>query len=615
MEWLSPVDPQQSYEKIIRTRAQGSGAWFTDSKRFTNWRHSNTASVFWLNGITGAGKTTLMTTTVENLARLNDGRTRVAYFYCSFADSESLDVVNILGSILAQLCEPDDETCERLVSLFDDRSGNRTGKSIRLTVSHLVNLIIDQVQYLERVYILVDAVNECGDCHEVLKSLETIAISSSMKSSLHLFISSINEKGIESSFHKMPNITTETLNPRDIWNDIHLYVEDSLETNLRLRQHDPELKAKIRLALTGGAQGMFRYVYCQLVLLSRLRTPGAVAEALKSLPPTLDQTYERLLARIEGEEDRRLAREILEMLAFSFRPLKLREVCEMLQITPGLAILDESKRLTDPGDVLGICGAFLNYQKDTDVVALAHHSVKTYLVSNLPEGSKYFQLSEAEAHRNLATKCLAYLSLDVFSSGPCNLADKLGHRLQRHPLFQYAGQYWALHTQELEAHGKRELGEDLWKLLKPFLFSADHGRGNFLAWVQLLIPTSKNISGTGPLYYAASFGLTTVVRYLLKGGADIEARGGRASASPLNIASFRGHAAVVELLLEYGADPYSVDEEVGWNAIEWAHAKNHWDVVLSLEKWNSTSEHYGPERAGNAKENLTMLPDKGNTSS
>lgn len=173
---------------------------------------------------------------------------------------------------------------------------------------------------------------------------------------------------------------------------------------------------------------MFRYVFYQLDLLSRLRTSGTVMAALNSIPPMLNQTYERLLFCIGGEEDRRLAREILEMLAFSFRPLKLREICEMLQLRPGLSTLDESKRLTDPGDVLGICGSYLRYQKENDTVTLAHHSVKTYLTSELPERVNYFRLSELDAHRNLATKCLAYLSLDAFSSGPCNSLQKFGER-------------------------------------------------------------------------------------------------------------------------------------------------------------------------------------------
>lgn len=64
----------------------------------------------------------------------------------------------------------------------------------------------------------------------------------------------------------MPNTATETLRPQELWNDVHLYVEANLETHPRLRQYNPELKSKIKLALTGSAQGMFRYVYCHLRL-------------------------------------------------------------------------------------------------------------------------------------------------------------------------------------------------------------------------------------------------------------------------------------------------------------------------------------------------------------
>ena len=121
----------------------------------------------------------------------------------------------------------------------------------------------------------------------------------------------------------------------------------------------------------------FRWVQCQLDQLLKLRTPGAVRNALSSLPPTLDQTYERLLSKLDATEERLLARSILELLAFAFRPLDLAEIWEALQITPGLPRLDESKRLPDPNDIFDICGSLLAFDSMTGRVALAHHSVKS----------------------------------------------------------------------------------------------------------------------------------------------------------------------------------------------------------------------------------------------
>lgn len=313
---------------------------------------------------------------------------------------------------------------------------------------------------------------------------------------------------------------------------------------------------------------------CQLDILSRLRTPGAIRKALSNLPPTLDKTYEGLLERIDGDEDRKLARDILEMICFSFRPLTLTEVCELLQVTPGLRKLDKSKCLADPKDILSICGSLLNYQQHTGHVTLAHHSVQTYLLSDLQGETAYFHLSEEEAHRSLATKCLTYLSFDDFSAGPRRVTRRWQH-YQRFPVLEYAALRWAPHAQNV-----KELGDTLWTVLKGFLFSQDAGRGNFLAWVQLLIPSAsiESIIRTPPLYYAASFGLTAVVRYLIEAGADLEVHAGRCGATPLNIASFRGHYDVVKLLLEHGADPNAVDDNPGWSAIQWAVYNRHTQI-------------------------------------
>lgn len=282
-----------------------------------------------------------------------------------------------------------------------------------------------------------------------------------------------------------------------------------------------------------------------------------------------------------------MTREILELLAFSTRPLSLAEICEYLQITPGLPTLDESKRLTNPKDVFSICGSLLQFSHGQ--ILLAHHSVKSYLVSDIKGEAAYCRLDASEAHRNIARKCIAYLSLEEFDSGPCADGDEVHNRYRRYPLLGYASRNWALHAQNLQ-----DLGEPLWANLKSFLFSSDFGRGNFLAWVQLLIPSSKNISQTPPLYYAASFGLITVVKYILEAGADVEMHGGRCGATPINIASFRGCKDVVKLLLEYGADPYANDEgEIGQNAIEWA--LHNYDLpVLEILRGLDTDE-IGPE--------------------
>ena len=312
---------------------------------------------------------------------------------------------------------------------------------------------------------------------------------------------------------------------------------------------------------------------------------------MTSLPPTLDKTYEELLGRIDGEEDRELTKQILEVLAFTLRPLTLSVVCEILQITPGLLRLDESKCLTQPTDILSICGSLLNHDKQSDIITLAHHSVKNYLISDLRNNVAYFQLEEQEGHRSLALYCLTYLLFEEFS---VDLAEPTYPPADLHPkshFLSYAVQNWALHVKEAEPPG-----EPLWNAMKSFLLSGEAGRQNFQNWVRLLIPGSKYAKNTPPLYYAASFGLTAVVQYLLDMGADLEVHGGRAGATPINIAAFRGNLDTVKLLFERGADPLAKDYD-GLNALEWARYRHNIGVVRFFEqkgyKESGTGRRYG----------------------
>ena len=311
------------------------------------------------------------------------------------------------------------------------------------------------------------------------------------------------------------------------------------------------------------------------------------------MPPTLEKTYEELLGRIDEEEDRALTKQILEVLAFTLRPLTLSDVCEILQITPGMPRLDESKCLMQPTDILSICGSLLNHDKESDIITLAHHSVQSYLVSDLRENVAYFQLNEQEGHRSLALYCLTYLLFDAFS---VDLADPTFSTASLYPksnLLNYAVQNWALHVKEAGPPG-----EPLWDAMKSFLLSGEAGRHNFQNWVRLLILGSEYAKDTPPLYYAASFGLTTVVEYLLDMGANLEVHGGRAGATPINIAAFRGNLDTVKLLFERGADPLAQDSQ-GVNALEWAEYRYNMGVVDFFEQKGYRRGQHAGRRYGN----------------
>ena len=325
----------------------------------------------------------------------------------------------------------------------------------------------------------------------------------------------------------------------------------------------------------------FRWVQCQLDRLGKLRTPGAIIEALKMLPNTLNKTYEEHLLRIDSDEDKSLARDILTLLSISLKPLTLKEICEALQITLQMPHRDNSRQLPNHTDILSICGSLLSYDHSHKTVALAHHSVQAYLTSDHLEGPvAYYRVDKIAAHGQWATKCLTYLMYDEFSSGPCSDFEQ---RCTDYPFLLYATHNWALHMQNLGDH----LDSSLLALLTPFLgLRMRHQQScpNFVAWLQALLPGATYAWDTPPLYYAASFGLLPIVKVLLDNGADGEARGGRCGSSVLGIAIFRGHHVVVRMLLDYGVNPWKVVEN-NHNAFEWVAWLGNPATMEVLRTW------------------------------
>lgn len=189
---------------------------------------------------------------MDEILSMEGAKDCTAYFYCSFTDNESLDVTNILGSILAQLGGSTD-MYEKIKFKYDQESAKSFGKPQRMDADQIVPLIIERIRDRGHAFIFLDGVNECGDPEKVLTPLTTIANSCR---NVYMFISSINEKGIEDFLQQMPQLIIDTLHPWDIRNDIHMLVQANLETHPRLRQHTPRLKNEITLALTHGAQGM-----------------------------------------------------------------------------------------------------------------------------------------------------------------------------------------------------------------------------------------------------------------------------------------------------------------------------------------------------------------------
>jgi hypothetical protein len=179
-------------------------------------------------------------------------------------------------------------------------------------------------------------------------------------------------------------------------------------------------------------------------------------KTLSNLPRTLEDTYQRILCSIDEEyvDD---ALKILQWLTFSARPMSLDEIAEVVAIDLTKdPKFDDARRLRRPQDVVSICSSLVIVSSEqiqaydkywnpkepvlTDMIALAHLSVKDYLTSTriVSTSAAPFQISERSAHRCVAEMCLSYLAENGPKINDVSLVD--------YPLSRYAAKFWTQHA-------------------------------------------------------------------------------------------------------------------------------------------------------------------------
>ncbi len=363
----------------------------------------------------------------------------------------------------------------------------------------------------------------------------------------------------------------------------------------------------------------FRWVACQLDSFKDCRNTTSLRKALKSLPKTLDKTYEGILCGID-EEYRDYAKRVLYWLTYSARTLRLVEVAEIVAMDAReQPRFNAENRFFDSEEILKICPSLISVFTDhnwTSVgwadwpcVKLAHFSVKEYLISvDIRKGpANMYAISDELANTSIVESCLALLlhfdkpdSLtaeleeggapssrsreDDFSSEKGARKEPLYLRFERKfPLAQYAAKNWVKH-----AHNASWDRDSIGGLVSELFIKRD----SLENWIRLReeegpwdTPNlSKPSNAIGPsIYYASEAGFDQLLEQLIETGADVNARGGTYG-NALQVASYEGHQEVIHLLLDEGADVNAPGGIYG-NALQAASCNGHQEVIhLLLDK-------------------------------
>ncbi|KAJ3454451.1 hypothetical protein MRS44_018345 [Fusarium solani] len=554
VKWLAPVNSAEELSRACKDRVSGTCQWIWDTN-LTAWEDSSAPSaqpLFWITGKSGSGKTTLFSSIIDEL-QLRCGTDKATHkgvgFHCCSLDVAASQLTNnVFGSIFAQMATAHPDVVEYFQPMM--KAGTKLIPQNNMTVNQIQEAMQFLLAKFDRFYLMIDALNETPYDDEIIETLISLC---EKHANLRVLVTSTREPFRDSGLIFLRKMSEKAVNL-----DIETYVQQRLLTEGRFKWLDPISQSEVSHRIGTSSDGVFRWAKLCMDQLSRYRTVRDMKAALRDIPTTLNETYAAMLSRIPAD-DREIAREALTWLCFSLRPLRLRELAEVVVLRENDRFLDNDARLGDPVVLLEICQGLIH--SSDDELTLAHDSIRTFLLSDWIRKSKpvaEFAVDPASAHRKIMRKCLTYLSLDEFTSGPVSTRHQLDARFVDYPLLRYASQLWPIHSERFDLQS-----EDENDILAFFKTKGNSNSGTFGAWVQFLLEMLDldAIHRTEPLYYAASYNMVPILKILLRpeNDVDVNKRGGRYSSTPLFVAVWRGNLEAAKLLYKAGADPHLVD--------------------------------------------------------
>ncbi|KAH7926877.1 hypothetical protein BV22DRAFT_318170 [Leucogyrophana mollusca] len=574
LSWLQPISCSDKHSTSARQRQAKTCTWMFDIAGFKVWRMSKRAFL-WLHGKPGSGKTILASAVIDELQADPHDAHALAYFYCDFRDARTTNGPVVLRSILTQLLRSaKGDWINKFPELVQRKS---QGLGFPIDPDALCSLTLRASRLVDSPVVIIDALDECKDIEDLLPHLVRLV----EEGDIRLFVTSRKEQAIVDSFRGQPCLSLNDTG-EFVQEDMRTHIRKELSTRPKLSRLSPDLKEDISSILLAKADGMFRWVQCQLDAILACRTVKGIRDALGNLPRGLYETYDRILLGIEEKEseDSRIAQQSLVWLVGAVTPLTLSQLAEALKIEYDSPYLNDELGVINPSDILDVCGSLVDYNTATDIVVLSHYSVQEYLTLEhiriqalLP-----YRISLPNAHVQLAILSITYIlceDLYTVAADDGGLQDDgddddddddddaipthlntMGPAVRRHPMLLYA-----VH------HGLEHLGyinqedENVFRCLEALQVKVFKDRGKSL---DKILPSAAWYSVRrrwldeghhSPLWIPLCFGTPWMVNRVLRQNPDLlETEIGGDWGTPLVIAIWANRTDIADFLLDKGTD-------------------------------------------------------------
>lgn len=534
--WLSPIDSGLQQSNYITQREHGTAEWFLNSTEFQSWLETDNQTLF-CPGLPGAGKTIQTSVVVNDLYNRfqNDPTVGIAYFYLNYRRHKDQKIEELLACLLRQLATCHNSLPHSVLALYHRHQRWWTRPSLPELVAALKVI----VRTYSRTFVIIDALDECQDSDRSRTNLLTELFLLQKARGINLLATSRSIPEITEWFNGCPSLGI-CPSQDDIWH----YLDRNMSLLPNFVKGNVDLQAEIKTSIAGAIEGVFVLAKLYMDSLVGARSPEALRKALKGLRKisqrprnqfsVLYDAYEKAMQRIQMQQGDlpRDATIILSWIVKATRQLTVAELQHALAVEAGTEELNEANVPTAE-HLVQACAPLVTIDKKGGFTQLIHYTAQEFFEQ--PD-TVWFP----NAHAEITRTCITYLSFKAFDDG-CSYS-----KMESYKLYDYAARNWGHHAREASPLCQQEVIDFLQSEAKVEASSKElmMTKGPHSSWGSL-----RQITG---LHLASYFGIQEAVE-VLRGLHNVNSRDSWGG-TPLMWAAEEGHAVVVKLLIDGGAD-------------------------------------------------------------
>ncbi|KAK3901199.1 hypothetical protein C8A05DRAFT_35131 [Staphylotrichum tortipilum] len=584
---------------------EGTCTWLKYHAVYQAWL-GNQRGLLWIKGKPGTGKSTLMKYALRDMkASAAWDMTILHFFFHGRGSRLQKSPVGLFRALIHQIGMVDDQYIHPLLDDFRARTSavqSWSWTALELE-EHLGSSVLPAVLMDRPVRIFIDALDECGDvaARRLVESLAKIQrLCSRSRFGLSICFSCRYYPIIA------PDICEEIRVENENENDISLYIQQQLQ----LRIDDQPGLRLLEKAIEERSQRVFQWVVLVVPRVGWLFEEGNSVNQLlayiKQIPAELHSLYTDIFATLISKQPARSLK-LFQWVCMARKAFSISELRDAMNVDATLSMsgktLGEWEALEDFVEteaqmrrlLVSLSGGLVELTQFG--IQLIHQSVLDFLLDQgfaalaLQDGGATEDRGNSpraqrnhvgDAHHRLARSCLVYylaVRKEYLTQFHLFQTDDILQLAENYPLLRYAVRYWLVHAMVAEESGlsQGDLSDFLpgcsnhclehWQFMATVFFSGSEPRPHpgttllheaVISKLYSLIPVAARymsinvVDGLGrtPLFIAAEYSRTDMVRYLLSGPFDVDInKKDREGRTALTYAAEGGEIGAFEALL------------------------------------------------------------------